>query len=165
MGWNHLSIPKLQRFNRWRLGTEKYFHLALCDGCNYVSLRWLKLNHISKRGPWSWGKNSYRPANIVPGLLLIGMPSMICVFVIHCARSCAEVRGNMHLQHRELAEQHSNIYSSLLLATCVWSSINTNVTFNFRITSLMKQPWRIWVNKSHESERKWYYQILAKVMG
>ena len=29
MGWNYLSIPKLQRCNRWSLGMDKLFHLTL----------------------------------------------------------------------------------------------------------------------------------------
>ena len=42
MGWNYLSIPKLQRLHY--------------NGCNYLSTLGLKLNHVSKRGPWyhSW---------------------------------------------------------------------------------------------------------------
>ena len=27
--WNYLSIPKLQRYNRWSLGMDKYFHPIL----------------------------------------------------------------------------------------------------------------------------------------
>ena len=50
MGWNHLSIPKLQRLHRWSLGMDKQFHPTLYNGCNYLSMLGLKLNHVSKRG-------------------------------------------------------------------------------------------------------------------
>ena len=40
MGWNYLSIPKLQ------------LHLTLYQACNYLSMLRLKLNHVSKRGHW-----------------------------------------------------------------------------------------------------------------
>ena len=52
MGWNYLSIPKLQRLHRWSLGMDKWFHSTLYNGCNYLSMLGLKLNHVSKRGPW-----------------------------------------------------------------------------------------------------------------
>ena len=50
MGWNYLSIPKLQRCNRWILGMDKQFHLTLYQACNYLSMLGLKLNYVSKRG-------------------------------------------------------------------------------------------------------------------
>ena len=52
MEWNNLSIPKLQRFHRWSLGMDKYFHPTLCNGCNYLPMRGFKLIQVSKRGPW-----------------------------------------------------------------------------------------------------------------
>ena len=52
MGWNYLSIPKLQRCNRWSLGMDKLFHPTVYNVCNYGSMLGLKLNHVSKRGPW-----------------------------------------------------------------------------------------------------------------
>ena len=53
MGWNYLSIPKLQRCNRWSLGMYKLFHPTLYWACDYLSMLRLKLNHVSKRGHWS----------------------------------------------------------------------------------------------------------------
>ena len=53
MGWNYLSIPKLQRLHRWSLGMDKQFHPTFCNGCNYLSMLGLKLNYDSKRGPWN----------------------------------------------------------------------------------------------------------------
>ena len=50
VGWNYLSIPKLQRCNRWSLGMEKQFHPTEYYGCNYLSMLGLKLNHASKNG-------------------------------------------------------------------------------------------------------------------
>ena len=50
MGWNYLSIPKLQRLYRLSLGMDKYFHPTLYWACDYLSMLGLKLNHVSKRG-------------------------------------------------------------------------------------------------------------------
>ena len=44
----YLSIPKLQRCNRWRLGREMWFHPILYNGCSYLSMLGLKLIHVSK---------------------------------------------------------------------------------------------------------------------
>ena len=52
VGWNYLSISKLQWLHHWSLGKEKKFHLTLYDGCNYIFILWLKLIHASKRGSW-----------------------------------------------------------------------------------------------------------------
>ena len=52
MGWNYLSIPKLQRLHRWSLGMDKLFHPTHYNGCNYLSMLGLKLIHVSKRGYW-----------------------------------------------------------------------------------------------------------------
>ena len=50
MGWNYLSIPKLQRLHRWSLGMDKLFHPTHYNGCDYLSMLGLKLNHVRKRG-------------------------------------------------------------------------------------------------------------------
>ena len=50
MGWNALSILKLQRLHRWSLGMDKLFHPTLHKGCNYLSMLGLKLIQVSKKG-------------------------------------------------------------------------------------------------------------------
>ena len=52
-----------EQLQRWSLGMDKYFHPTLYNGCSYLSMLWLKLNHVSKKGPWchqeqltSWAK-------------------------------------------------------------------------------------------------------------
>ena len=57
MGWNYLSIPKLQRCNRWSLGMDEQFHLRLNWACNYLSMMGLKLIHVSKSGHRFWVLN------------------------------------------------------------------------------------------------------------
>ena len=47
VGWNYLSIPKLQRLHRWSLGMDKWFHRTLYNGCNNLSMLGLKLIHVS----------------------------------------------------------------------------------------------------------------------
>ena len=51
VGWNYLSIPKLQRLHRWSLGMDKLCLPTFYNGCVYLSTVGLKLNHGSKRGP------------------------------------------------------------------------------------------------------------------
>ena len=51
--WNYLSVPKLERYNRWGLGTDKEFHLTLYWAYNCLSMLGVKPIHVSKRGPWS----------------------------------------------------------------------------------------------------------------
>ena len=52
MGWNYLSIPKLQRCNRWSLGMDKLFHSTLYNGCDYISMLGLKLICLTNYHLW-----------------------------------------------------------------------------------------------------------------
>ena len=52
MGWNYLSIHKLQRLDPLNF-SNLVIHLALHNGWNYLSTLGLKLIHVSKRGPSS----------------------------------------------------------------------------------------------------------------
>ena len=63
MGWNYLSIPKLQRLHHWSLGMDEQFHPTLHNGCNYLSMLGLKFIHVSKR--------SLNPLILVKSLQLI----------------------------------------------------------------------------------------------
>ena len=49
--WNYLSIPKLQRRNRWSLGLINNFIPHFTVQCDYLSMLGLKLIHVSKRAP------------------------------------------------------------------------------------------------------------------
>ena len=51
VGWNYLSIPKLQRCNRWSLGLDNWLHATLYWTCDYVFMMGLNLNSVSKKGP------------------------------------------------------------------------------------------------------------------
>ena len=64
MGWNYLSIPKLQRCNRWSLGMDKLFHRTLYQACDYLSMLGLKLNHVSKRGHRGTYQYSWKERNL-----------------------------------------------------------------------------------------------------
>ena len=44
MGWNYLSIPKLKRCSRWRLGKDKKLHPTHHWTCVYLSMLSLKLD-------------------------------------------------------------------------------------------------------------------------
>ena len=49
VAWNYLSIPKLQRGNRWNSGMK--FHSTLYWACDYSSVLGLNLTYLSKNGP------------------------------------------------------------------------------------------------------------------
>ena len=59
VGWNYLSIPKLQRRNHWSLEMDELFHPTLHCTCDfYLSMLGLKLNMLVK---WALsGKTAYR---------------------------------------------------------------------------------------------------------
>ena len=65
MGWNYLSIPKLQWFNHCRWGMHKKFHpCPLYNGCNYLSMLALTLIHVSRGDPGGRFKNVYELLNL-----------------------------------------------------------------------------------------------------
>ena len=51
MGWNYLSIPKLQQLHRWSLGMNASHHPTLYWTCHYLSMLGFKLIHINKGSP------------------------------------------------------------------------------------------------------------------
>ena len=38
VGWNYLSIPKLQQCNHWSLGMDKQIHPTPYTWCDYLSM-------------------------------------------------------------------------------------------------------------------------------
>ena len=52
--WEEITYPFLNfnGSNRWNLGMDKWFHPTVYNGCNYLSMLGLKLNHVSKSGHW-----------------------------------------------------------------------------------------------------------------
>ena len=61
MGWNYISIPKLQRLHRWCLEMGKWFHPTTYNWCYYLCMPGLKLNHVSKRGSRGNGRQGDMP--------------------------------------------------------------------------------------------------------
>ena len=49
----HLMIYNTMVQSR-SLGVDKYYHTALYNGCNYLSILGLKSNHVGKMGHCSW---------------------------------------------------------------------------------------------------------------
>ena len=79
VGWNNLSIPKLQLCNHWSLGMDKYFHHILYWVSDYLSMQGLKLIHISKGGYWSSAGTVITISNIGRHSLLV----IRCLFYLH----------------------------------------------------------------------------------
>ena len=51
--WDEITYPFLN-FNGATVEITYQFHLTLYQACDYLSMLGLKLNHVSKRGPWSF---------------------------------------------------------------------------------------------------------------
>ena len=49
MGWNYVSIPKLQRLHRGTWAMDKQFHRTLYNRCDYLSM--LGLIYVNERTP------------------------------------------------------------------------------------------------------------------
>ena len=67
--WDEITypFPNYTAANRWSFGMDKKLHLTFYNGCNYLSILGLKLNHVSKRPPWglmwSWKYHHLFPAS------------------------------------------------------------------------------------------------------
>ena len=53
MGWNYLSIPKVQQCNRWSQGMDNWWHSTLYNGFHHLTMLGFKLIHVSKLDPWA----------------------------------------------------------------------------------------------------------------
>ena len=101
MGWNYLSIPKLQRCNRWSSGMDKKFSPTLCWTCDYLSMLGLKLTHVSKMGPWSVLMYIWRnlPAPLTLGSVNKEMKLLrnwrLSAFHARCLTKCVFLTANM----------------------------------------------------------------------
>ena len=95
MGWNYLSIPKLQRCNRWSLEMDKWFHPTLYQTGDYLSMLGLKLKRVSKRGHWRQGVT-------LPGL----------VNSWSCGNMCWNSRIALKTQYYQDACQVSNLWTT-----------------------------------------------------
>ena len=61
------GIPKLQRLHRWSLGWMSNSTPPFYNWFDYLSMLGLKLNHVSKRGPWNLLTANHPPLNIAVG--------------------------------------------------------------------------------------------------
>ena len=51
VGWNYLSVPKIQLLHHWCLWMYNEFHPTLNNEFNYLSILELSKDHVSKRDP------------------------------------------------------------------------------------------------------------------
>ena len=51
VGWNYLSVPKIQLLHHWCLWMHNEFHPSLNNEFNYLSILELSKDHVSKRDP------------------------------------------------------------------------------------------------------------------
>ena len=56
VGWNYLSIPKLQRCGCWSLGMSEWYNLKRYWSCGYLSMLALKLIRLTR---WATGRKSF----------------------------------------------------------------------------------------------------------
>ena len=55
--WDEITFPSINYGATVEIGMDKQFHPTLYNGHNYLSVVGLKLNHVSKRGPWRHVRN------------------------------------------------------------------------------------------------------------
>ena len=101
MGWNYLSIPKLQRLHRWSLGMDKLFHPTLYNECNYLSMLGLKLNQVSKTGPRkAWQETgcvvAHNPISDKSGCSHYNISSHIWIYIYIKTWYSIPIRSNNH---------------------------------------------------------------------
>ena len=93
-----LSIP-FQRCIRWTLVIDKYFHLKVYNGFNYLYMLGLKWNHVSERGPERNAKleskcKIFRPRRIFDNLVcemnygtyVCGVVNLPCIVSMYLCR-------------------------------------------------------------------------------
>ena len=94
MGWNYLSIHKLQRLHLWSLGMDKYFHPIFYKGCGYLFMLGLKLIHASKRGHRSLVSLRY----LTIGICLENHDECIYIYVYFHLHHVSTMRWHMPLK-------------------------------------------------------------------
>ena len=72
--WYYFSI-QTSTAQLWSLGMNKQLHPTLCWACYYLSMLWLKLNHVSKRGPW------FGCAMLCCGYFMVGVMCLFSCFL------------------------------------------------------------------------------------
>ena len=128
VGWNYLSIPKLQRCNY--------------NECNYLPMLGLKLMHVSKRNPWYnfFANVSTGCIHILQGLDLIQYKMSSCQYwKSHCGDKTVE--RSFYL--------HNGIPYTAKMASLHWTS--HMIVWYMVAPMRLKQFWRIRVNVSHEA--------------
>ena len=99
MRWNVLSISKLQRLHSWGLGTDKSFHPIFYDGCNYLFILGLILNHARKSCSWS--------VAIIPGVLGVAAVVVSSASVVGFTVVVSEINH----WHYKSFQRNMNVYS------------------------------------------------------
>ena len=132
MGWNYLSIPKLQRCNRWSLGMDKWFHPTLYHACDYLSMLGLGLNHVSKRGQWCLNNKTLH--FFVQQLMQISINKYIKLHIILCVCNgfSSDSHGVWVKRHQSLT-----VIARILYALCVYMPRLTV----FILTKINKTPY------------------------
>ena len=128
MGWNYLSIPKLERGKHWSLGIVNLFHPTLYWACDYLSMLGLKIHHVGKGVPVIWMSYSDVAWTIAILLLQYIPRNMHTVFALLCF---------VVVIHWLISP-----YPSGLLH---WHCGNLTI-----VPVPAKQPWWIWINTSCE---------------
>ena len=129
MGRNYLSIPKLQRCNRWSLGMDKQFHPALFWACNYLSMLGLKLNHVSKRGHWSkWTFGATQDCGIFEARTILSSHQLL---IIPTSNLNSNVMKYKWLEHF-IVDTKLRVRNGLFVCLSIWS----RCWFNFDLIDI-----------------------------
>ena len=136
------------KLHHWILGMDKLFHPTVYNECNYLSMLGLKLNHVSKRGPWCpFGLNSCLSTRrflehgpkvcIYSQLILINLTKKT---IANCYRLVQTRVRNAHLQNKKWdATKRGKKSIKLLLST---TSLNANL-------SIFRRKWNAYFSDIH----------------
>ena len=117
MGWNYLSIPKLQWIHRWGLEMDTSFHPVRYDWCNYLAiLGWLNLHHVSKTCSWS--------VAVIPGVLGVAAVVVSSASVVGFTVVISEIKH----WHYKSFQRNINVYSHLNFFRLLKSTLRDNKT-------------------------------------
>ena len=140
MGWNYLSISKLQRLHRWNLAVDRSFHHTIDSGCNYFSKLGLKLIHVSKRHPWKLQETSRLVSTVATNVLVLKV---------------------LKLQHIQYSFNTYRILSSL----CNFFYSKYPCCLNFTLPSQLKVNIEVWERKQCRLYKITYFSFKVSQPG
>ena len=143
MGWNYLSIPKLQRLCRWSLEMDKQFPPPLYNGCNYLLASYRTIHLLTSLQNLSSNKEASTRVNVTTKVnMLIKYGRLQYTYrvpcrcdryipISHSGQIYHEIKSHYQVKTRELYRIH---YVICVLENCTTKLL---VTFGHEETSII----------------------------